>query len=203
MELNELTDIEIWASFKKGNDVAFAHIYSTYAKRLFHYGLKFTSDHLLVEDAIHDLFTLLIKKRKRLGDTNNILFYLLKALKRILLRKLEKEKRLLYSEETPNYKFDISWSVEQQIIIEETIQYKNAILLKALNSLTPRQKEAVYLRFTKELDYQSVAEIMGVSVEACRNLISKAISVLKQNLFDKEKNSIVLLAISLKTASKF
>ena len=44
MELNELTDIEIWASFKKGNDVAFAHIYSTYAKRLFHYGLKFTSD---------------------------------------------------------------------------------------------------------------------------------------------------------------
>ena len=203
MELNELTDIEIWASFKKGNDVAFAHIYSTYAKRLFHYGLKFTSDHLLVEDAIHDLFTLLIKKRRRLGDTNNILFYLLKALKRILLRKLEKEKRLLYSEETPNYKFDISWSVEQQIIIEETIQYKNAILLKALNSLTPRQKEAVYLRFTKELDYQSVAEIMGVSVEACRNLISKAISVLKQNLFDKEKNSIVLLAISLKTASKF
>lgn len=203
MELNELTDIEIWASFKKGNDVAFAHIYSTYAKRLFHYGLKFTSDHLLVEDAIHDLFTLLIKKRRRLGDTNNILFYLLKALKRILLRKLEKENRLLYSEETPNYKFDISWSVEQQIIVEETIQYKNALLLKALNSLTPRQKEAVYLRFTKELDYQSVAEIMGVSVEACRNLISKAISVLKQNLFDKEKNSIVLLAISLKTASKF
>ncbi len=203
MELNELTDIDIWASFKKGNDVAFAHIYATYSKRLFQYGLKFTSDHLLVEDAIHDLFTLLIKKRRRLGDTNNILFYVLKALKRILLRKLEKENRLLYSEETPNYKFDISWSVEQQIIVEETIQYKNALLLKALNSLTPRQKEAVYLRFTKELDYQSVAEIMGVSVEACRNLISKAISVLKQNLFDKEKNSIVLLAISLKTASKF
>ena len=74
------------------------------------------------------------------------------------------------------------WSVEQEIIQREISQQKSKMLLLALNELTPRQKEAIYLRFTRELDYKEVAALMDISVEACRNLISKAISILRKKI---------------------
>jgi DNA-directed RNA polymerase specialized sigma24 family protein len=48
----------------------------------------------------------------------------------------------------------VVWSVEQKIILREISEQKSKILLLALNELTPRQKEAIYLRFTSELDYK-------------------------------------------------
>jgi RNA polymerase sigma factor (sigma-70 family) len=76
----------------------------------------------------------------------------------------------------------VVWSVEQEIILREISEQKSKILLLALNELTPRQKEAIYLRFTRELDYKEVAGLMDISVEACRNLISRAISILRQKI---------------------
>ena len=144
---------------------------------------------------MQDLFAELVKNRKRLGDTDNILFYLLKAFKRKLLRKIQYEKRFLLHPELEKYKFEITWSVEHDLIIEEVSDEKTQLLLKALNKLTPRQKEVIYLRFSKELDYKSVADIMNISIEGCRNLISKAIRVLKKEIAEKGKARFVLFQL--------
>jgi RNA polymerase sigma factor (sigma-70 family) len=57
-----------------------------------------------------------------------------------------------------------------------------SLLQKALAGLSPRQKEAVYLKITEELDYLQIAEMMDISVVSCRNLIAKAIKSLKEAL---------------------
>ncbi|SRR5690554_5763567 len=176
------TDIELWASFKKGDDKAFELIYCHNFDKLYFYGLKFTSNHVWVEDAIQELFSELLNKRKHLGDTDNILFYLLASFKRKLLRKIQGEQRFDYDESMENIGFDVVWSVEQEIILREISEQKSKMLLQALNELTPRQKEAIYLRFTRELDYKEVAALMDISVEACRNLISRAISILRKKI---------------------
>lgn len=198
MYLTGLTDLQIWSSFKKGDDKAIAYIYSKNSEKLYLYGLKFTPDHVLVEDAIQDLFSDLIKNRKRLGDTDNILFYLLKSYKWKLLRKIQTEKRYELSGKIEKYHFDVTWSVEHDIIFEEISEQKSKMLLRALNKLTPRQKEAIYLRFTKKLDYNAIAGIMDISVEACRNLISKAISTLKKWIPGKGQNLVVLFVSILR-----
>ncbi len=180
MNFSELPDVEKWSLFKSGDDQAFSSIYTDYSKKLYHYGLKFTSDNVLIEDSIHDLFADLIKNRKKLGQTNNILFYLLKSFKRLLIRQLLKKNRIVPGKKIPENKFDVSYSVEHEIILNELSQEKTELLVKALKSLTPRQKEAVYLRFTKELDYNSVSGIMEISVEACRNLISGSVKTMKE-----------------------
>src|SRR5690606_30034153 len=126
----------------------------------------FTSEIPVLEDALQDLFAELIKNRKNIGHTDNILFYLLKSYKRKLLRKMQTEKRFVSDEEVQEYHFDVTWSVEHELIMEEVSEQKSKMLLNALNELTPRQKEAIYLRFTKELDYKEVAGLMDISVEA-------------------------------------
>ena len=191
-----LTDYEIWHSFKKGEEWAISFIYSRYAEKLYGYGLKFTSDVCLIEDALQDLFTDLIKNRKTIGNTDNILFFLLKSFKRKLLRKIQTEKKIIH-DEMEEYPFDVTWSIEHEMIMEEISKQKADMLLKALNELTPRQKEAIYLRFTKELDYKKVAGLMDISVEACRNLISKAVLTLRKWVSDKNQNPSVFFMLFL------
>jgi RNA polymerase sigma factor (sigma-70 family) len=199
MNLSELNDHQIWTSFKKGEEWAVSFIYSEYAEKLYQYGLKFTSEISTIEDALQDLFAELIKKRKRLGYTDNILLYLLKSFKRKLLRKLQSEKRFFRDSEMESYYFEVCWSVEHELILEELSQQKARLLLKALKELTPRQKEAIYLRFTKEMDYNAIAEMMDISIEGARNLISKAISTIKRKyIHEKNHDSLVLFLLSIK-----
>jgi len=182
MNFLELTDFEKWSRFKNGDNVALSGIYKENATKLYQYGLKFTADFHQVEDSIHDLFHELIKNRKRLGNTDNILFYLLKSFKRELVRKLLMENRKPSAREKEEAPFGISYSIEHEIIAEEKNQHQKNLLLKALHTLTSRQKEAVYLRFTRELNYSEVSAIMGISVEACRNLVSGAVKTMKETL---------------------
>ncbi len=198
MNSTGLTDTEIWTSFKKGEEWAISCIYAEHAEKLYRYGLKFTSDISFIEDALQDLFAELIKNRKNIGDTDNILFYLLKSYKRKLLRKMQTEKRFVSDEELQEYHFDVIWSIEHELILEEVSEQKSKMLLKALNELTPRQKEAIYLRFTRELDYNEVAGLMDISVEACRNLICKAISILKKWIEEKGGGTAVLFMMVFK-----
>lgn len=186
MKFSDSTDMELWFSFKKGDNSAVSFIYREYFPVLYRYGLKFSVDTFLIEDTIQDLFTELIKNRETLGDTDNILFYLLKSFRRKLVRKMENANRYDFTGEmTDEYPFEVVWSAEQELIVEEESKQRSSLLLKALSELTPRQKEAVYLRFTKELDYAVIAEIMDISIEACRNLISKAISNMKKQIDEK------------------
>lgn len=186
MKFSDSTDMELWLSFKRGDNSAVSFIYREYFPVLYRYGLKFSVDTFLIEDTIQDLFTELIKNRETLGDTDNILFYLLKSFRRKLVRKMENANRYDFTGEmTDEYPFEVVWSAEQELIVEEESKQRSSLLLKALSELTPRQKEAVYLRFTKELDYAVIAEIMDISIEACRNLISKAISNMKKQIDEK------------------
>lgn len=191
--INEkVSDFELWSRFKAGDDMVLSLIYQSNSRKLYHYGLKFTSDVLLVEDSIQDLFTELIKNRKNLGDTDNISFYLLKSIKRKLLRKLISERRISMGTPEENYAFDVTYSVELDMISEEISQQKKALLAQVLQELTPRQKEAIYLRFSKELNYNEVSEMMNISVEASRNLISGAVKKMKEAIGMKGKSQILL-----------
>lgn len=184
--ISNKTDREIWLLFKRGDEETVSFLYGRYFPVLYRYGLKFTPDTSLVEDTIQDLFAGLIKNHKTVGDTDNILLYLLVSFRRKLFREQEYANRYDFAEEMGNdYPFEIVWSVEQDIIRDEESQQQSALLLKALGELTARQKEAIYLRFTKELDYAAIAEIMQISIEACRNLISKAVAGLRKELCKK------------------
>lgn len=188
MKLSNLTDSELWLSFKSGDQKAASFIYRKYFPVLYRYGLKFTPNTSLIEDTIQDLFAELIKNYKTVGVTDNILFYLLKSFRRKLFRKREDAHRYdLVGIMAEDYLFEVTWSVEQTFIRDEENERRSAILIKALGELTSRQKEAIYLRFTKELDYAVIAEIMNISIEACRNLISKAIANLRQGAKKKDK----------------
>lgn len=186
-------DFKKWNRFRRGDDSALSDIYSKNVESLYRYGLKFTTNRDIVEDIIHDLFLDLIRNRKTIGNTDNIKFYLLKSFRRKLVRKLKGEMR--YDDEFSDMTFGVKYSIEQEIISEEIKDQTSKRLLFAIEKLSPRQKEAIYLKFKKGLDYQEISDLLGMGVEASRNLIYRAIKSLKETILSTGNNPILLFIL--------
>ncbi len=200
MDPDNPNDMKRWDRFRDGDDLALSAIYSDNVVSLYQYGLKFTVNRDLIEDTIHDLFLDLIRNRETIGDTDNIQFYLFKSFRRKLFRRLKKELR--YTDNLlSDMMFDISYSVEQEIISGEQRDNTSRSVLNAIEKLSPRQKEAIYLRFNKELDYNEISGILGMGIEASRNLVYRAIKSLKESILKAGGSSVLLFILKKITSS--
>lgn len=56
------------------------------------------------------------------------------------------------------------------------------VLLKALSTLTPRQRGLVYLRYWEDLGIEEVAQIMDCSSSTVRSSTSRALRILRERL---------------------
>ena len=173
---------QLWAKFKQGDEDAFTCLYNRYVVQLYNYGERLHSDKTLIEDSIHDLFVQLWKNRASISQTDSVKFYLYKGFKNRLIKNLEKKRRLSYARISKDYQFEIVCSPEFDQIAEQVSVEQKETLLKAINKLAPRQKEALTLRFYDELSYEQIASLMMLPVKSVYMLIYRAIEFLKQNI---------------------
>jgi RNA polymerase sigma factor (sigma-70 family) len=159
-------------------------MYRAYAHELFSYALHLGFDREVAMDAIHDVFYNICLDENRLPQVTNIRFYLLRALKNRLLN-IYKQRRettgLPVGEVADELPFTIQVTIEDVMIQTEEDEMIRLKVEKLLESLTDRQREIIYLRYTQECEYDEIAQLMHITVSACRKLIHKAIARLKEN----------------------
>ena len=145
---------------------------------LYQYGTKLTACPEEVEDSIHDLFVELWERKAHLRIPSSIAFYLLKALKHKILqirRKDAKVKRLP-TEALPA-------SVQAEILSEdEEYQAMRRTLACAIEKLSPRQQEVVFLLFYEGMSHREIAQIMNISYQGVSNLVYRTMKTLRQQI---------------------
>lgn len=169
----------LWSAFKNGNERALISIFDRFAKALYNYGIKIYHDHESVKDTVQELFIELWKNRQNLSDTDSIKFYLFKAL-RFKLQRVKKSKinRDLLS--LSQIDDGVSPSHEFFVIAEQALFEQRQRLMKMLDSLTPRQREAIFLRYFEEMSYDRIAGIMEMNKQSVYNLIHAGICQLRE-----------------------
>jgi len=172
-----------WELFRQGNERSFKYIYDTFFYPLYNYGLRFTTDAEIAEDAVQDLFTKLWSNRETINQTGSVKNYLYKSYRRIIIAKLQsstglKSQRLL--EDILDFDFHISY--EQIKIEREDLLELQARLQKALNSMNARHKEILYLRFYEDLPFPQIAEMMGLTTKSAYKLVYRALDKLREQL---------------------
>lgn len=192
--LNTMDEGKLWKDFKTGSEEAFTTIYQRYVFELYHYGERITGNHEIIEESVQDLFIDLWKNKTNLADVDQIKYYLFKGLRRQIVRKLQQERKYPLHNIPEEYDFEIRLSPEAAYIKDQNYNHRQEILKKNINALTPRQKEAITLKFYDGLSYQEVSEIMNMSTKATYNLIYRAIDVLKENI---DKLTLLLFIGSL------
>jgi RNA polymerase sigma factor (sigma-70 family) len=180
-DISTCTDQELWKKFKGGCEQTFSYIFHKHYSFLYNYGSKLTSDKDLIKDSIQELFIILWESRSRLGDTVSIKFYLLKSFRRHVIRTLTAStKHVDKSYLLENYQYEMVSSYERDLIQSQYCSEQQVRLQDALNKLSPRQKEVVYLKFYQNLSYHEITELTSLNYQSVRNYIHQAIQALRR-----------------------
>lgn len=176
-------DEQLWSEFQHGSEQAFAALYNANFNLLYNYASKFTSDKDLIKDCIHDLFVRLWERRDTAKVVSSPKFYLLKSIRHSVFNALAEKKKLVHDQEhLAEDRFEFVLPHESLLISRQISKEQQEHIVRALNTLTDRQKEVIFLRFYNSLSYEEIAAVMDLHVDSCYNLVSKALGLLKKNI---------------------
>lgn len=189
LKINSKTnsDYFLWERFKNQDKNALSEIYKSNYAVLFDYGWRIIKDEDLVRESIQELFYYLISNLNSLGTTDNIRFYLMASLRRRIFTKLKGDKQMLVSTNDMSYQFDLEPSIEESMINNEISEERKIELERNIKKLPSREKEAIYLKFYKNMNYDEITKIMGINYDSARKLVYRAIKSLRELLDIKIK----------------
>ncbi|RXK57852.1 sigma-70 family RNA polymerase sigma factor [Lacibacter luteus] len=170
---------ELWRSFVSGNDQSLETLYRRYFDELYNYGNKWLNNPSLTQDSIQDLFVKLMRNRSNLTIPDSVKYYLLRSFRSIVLDKLKVNDRMKLMDEPKEHMFQVELCPEEQMIGQEEDKRLQKQLTEAIQQLTPRQREAVFLKYQEGLSYPEIAEMLALSQKATYKLVARAIQTLR------------------------
>jgi len=175
MEENQL----LWQNFLQGSKEAMSAIFLHFHDDLFRYGLKLSGDENMTQDCIQDLFLRLWKNRSNLKPIESLRPYLYKSFRNHVIDSLELQKPTLSIENDFEHPFEIIYSAEDFMINQQGSEKNRAMVIEALNNLSVRQREAIYLRYFEELDFENIARVMDMNIQSVRNILHRGMQSLR------------------------
>lgn len=176
---------KVWTRFNAGDREAFEEIYRDFVDVLFDYGAKITNDRDLLKDCIHDLFISLYKYRKNLVNPEYIEFYLLKSLRRNIVRQLKRERNLNPIVEKELIRFNLKFDLEDQIFRKDSADNQLKSLGNILSELDDYKRELLYLKFHSGLNFREIGTILDIKPDTAKKQIYRLLDDLRMKYGEK------------------
>ena len=171
--MKKITDEILWQRYRDADQSAFTELSRRYYRKLLHYGLKFTPNVQLVEDAIQELYIHLWLYRGTINQTEYVKYYLMKAFRHQLFKMFRKLKSTVEISEIGELSFFES-STEDSFIELEADNIANHQVQQLISALSPRQQEVIYLRFFHNLGVEEIASQLCINPQSVSNIIQRA-----------------------------
>lgn len=172
-----------WRGLLRGDKKALTNLFETYHHALYNYGIKIVADKALVDESIQELFLQLWRRHNQLSTAHSVKAYLLASLRRLLLKRMkQREKRSERNRKYVESQGEISFSFETLRIREEVTKEQREQLQSGLDALTPRQREAVFLKYYHGLSNNELVEVLEINHQSIRNLLYHAIKRLRNHV---------------------
>ncbi|MDO5664264.1 MAG: RNA polymerase sigma factor [Bacteroidia bacterium] len=184
-----------WEKFlKQNNPDSFSYIYKKYVDDLYAYGVSLGFDSDMCKDSIQDVFYKLYSKRTELSHIENLRFYLFRSLRNRLFD-LHRQQNKLEPIEWSLNQFPIEVTVLKQIEDEEDNAFLKQKVESLLQLLTSRQREAVYLRYMQNLEYDEIGKMLKMNSESVRKLVYRALEAIRKNTPDTSLSLLTLISL--------
>lgn len=153
----------------------YKRLYEKYVGQMYSYGKTLGVDDDALYDLIHDVFLHFFEHQNEIIDNDNVKYYLFRCLKNRMISEKRKEVTMEDIDESDDYVFSIAVSGLDYIEEEEERKEIAEQIENMLCSLTGRQREAIYLRYMQELEYDEIAVLLHLTTKGTRKLIYRAI----------------------------
>lgn len=180
---NALSDNELWGLLN-GTDrrLALSVLYRRHYELLYNYGMKCCGDEDLVKDCIQDVFVKL-HQGKVLATDVTVRAYLLRAFHNAFVDQQEVKGKFqdVFLEEDLQIPDSKDFFEDTFALSDEDIRLAKR-LRAAIRSLSPNQKQVLYLHYVRKLSYKEIADALDITVQSSMNLNNRALTKLKSML---------------------
>ena len=177
--LRQLTDEQLMARAKAGNDAAFEELYHRYARRLKgFFFLQLGGDEELAADATHDVFLRAYEARNRYQEGKSVSTWLFTIAYNIC--------RNHYRSNA--YETQLSATLDAEPISDEQIEIQldaaalDDALAQVLSELPPPLHQLFSLHYQEELTIPQVAEIVGIPEGTVKSRLHKTMNIIRKKL---------------------
>jgi RNA polymerase sigma-70 factor (ECF subfamily) len=171
---------ELLLLLRKGDRVAFYHIYDRYCKRLYGFVLRYIKQEDDAEEIVQEVFVKLWEARDKIdvySSFDSFLFTIAYNTTMSLFRKRIKEKKYL------EYLKSIQQVQSAPNVIEEIhFNELNANIQTLLDQLTPRQKEIFQMSREEGLAHDEIAKKLDISVNTVKKHMTNTLTFLKSHM---------------------
>ncbi|WP_185958393.1 RNA polymerase sigma factor [Fodinibius sediminis] len=169
-------EVCLWEAMRGGEREALETLFRRYYSPLYDYGINLVANANNVKDAIQELFLKLWRDRASLSTPRSIKAYLLVSIRRILMDgKKRKRKRYQRNRKYIEDAFSRVFTKEDLIVRREIEEGKRERLVQAINQLSNRQKETLFLRYYHGLTNREIAKIMNINYQSVKNNLYRAL----------------------------
>lgn len=178
--MKHLNDQELMAIVQAGDYSPASEIYDRYSGRIYNFAFRFLKSAEAAEDATQEVFVKMLKHANQFnGDAklSTWLFSITANWCRDYLRKADNRPK---ESEEVLVTLPASSSLSPDRSLEQRENEK--LVQKALQALTPEQREAILLSRYQGLSYAEIAQISGCSEGAVKTRVFRAMETMKKAL---------------------
>lgn len=176
----ERTDEQIVERVQAGEKDEFAVIIDRYERPLRAYAARITNNPEVVEDIVQDSFIKAYRDICSFDIKRKFSSWMYRIVHNESVSHIRRSKTFVQFEDIPEIADERNLAKE----IEQKIDTKNDAvkLAEALSEIDPKYREAIYLRFFEDKDYDEIAEILRIPIGTVGTLIARGKQKLKEIL---------------------
>lgn len=183
-----LTDLELVEMISKDNTLAFEMIYNRYSKGMFLFAMNIFKKKDICEDIVQSVFIDFWSNRKH-KEIKNLKPYLFQSVKFQVFKQMRNQK--MSNEDLTRLNIvDGAMNSAQKLEFDEL----EDLIEDLVGKLPPRCQQIFILSRFHDKSNKEIAEELGVSIQAVKNQISKALKLLKDDLHSEAAIVIFLLS---------
>jgi len=180
-DMTHLSDQELMALVQAGDYAPASVLFDRYSSRIYNFAYRFLRNNEAAEDATQEVFMKMMNRAHQFNGEAKLstwLFSITANLCRDYLRKADNKSK--EDEDTLVTIPSSDDSPEEQLAQRQEAER----VRRALDMLTPEQKEAILLSRYQGLSYQEIAQISGCSEGAVKTRVFRAMEALKRILVE-------------------
>lgn len=196
-ETHDIREKNLVLRLVNNDEEAFSELYASYKERLIYFAMRFVKSREFAEDIFQDVFSVIWQSRHFINPDNSFSSYVYTMVKnRVLnmLRGIACEKKVLQA--------ILSEAIDYNDETSRHMQYNelNEIIEKAVNRLTPRQREIFRMSREEHLSHREIAQQLNLSNNTVQEHITLALKSIRSYLakYPGSFADLLLILICLK-----
>lgn len=182
----EPTNEELWSQLREGSISAIEDLYRLNYQVLYSYAMKICGEKEMSKDCVQELFVTLWEKRGQLKEVSKVRSYLLQSIWHSLIKIMKKRNRTMGFDENNHYDIDVVFSAENVMIQNQMAKENKENLHNALNGLSSRQKQIIFMQYYEGLSIEEIQKITELKYQSIKNLTYRAMLSLRDSMKNKK-----------------